>query len=887
MSAKNKFMTKALAVVLSASMALSLSSATALTANAAAAPKLAKKTVSVKAGKKAKNKLKAASYKAGWRITKATVKKTAVAKAKVKKNKKVVVVTGVKKGATKIVLKLKNAKTGAAKKLKFKAKVKVDKPVIEEPVVETASLVSVKQTAADTAVITFDRVPDTDVTIDTLKIYEGGKEFVPTAVVTAADKLSVTVTYAFAESTDTSSYTYTFKDANLAGEVSFTTGKYEVAKVVVEDQTVEAGSLQPVKYALQTAEGMDVTKYGDFPGLVLVEFTGDDVVDQNTSVSNPQVYLAESGKTCTFTVTFKAGQEGEIKAQATITAVQPTKTEAEARFAKNKDRWYLDDENSASYDYFTGDEDQFVFFYGKIADDNKALGFRAVEYADFDAKSSVEKVATAEVVESNSKYAKIQIVPGEVGTTTVTLTATENKGGYEIPSTFTFTVRVTDFNNNATQLYTASSALTLSNAYDVDYAADNKVKFALKNSNDQIVEGAYELTAYKGNEETTDIIIGNPTPSTENKQESWNLAETTIYAPGAAAGTYRLEIKATGISGSDTKEFKKTVNITVKDVCKSITADNNAFKYEIALSETALGLWDTKAEMTSDISVKALKNGLFAGYVRCAGNNDYYVGSYKDQSDVWTTNVAGPETLGLFVLSGAKYVTLTDGKFNLTGTTIAAKDAYATPNAIWESSNSRKNTKTLGAVDIVTGNQAIYYFGNGNGNNSGIANAGSYKVVAYDVPFDDVTNKYNILKEDGKEVVKPIASAKTFTVAYDLTSPKIDYDKVAGNIYASPDKDFLDDEVNQNVIDICCSIVEEKADPKTNKKAVYSKNYAQAKKEGKTVDWWINHNSVDSPAAGTTVYGVSILYTDRALNHGWGDPTPIHFVVLNQTKITE
>ncbi len=105
--------------------------------NAATAAKLTKKTVSVKVGKKAKNKLKAASYKAGWRITKATVKKTAVAKAKVKKSKKYVVITGVKKGATKIVLKLKNAKTGAAKKIKFKVKVKVDKV---QPVVSVESV---------------------------------------------------------------------------------------------------------------------------------------------------------------------------------------------------------------------------------------------------------------------------------------------------------------------------------------------------------------------------------------------------------------------------------------------------------------------------------------------------------------------------------------------------------------------------------------------------------------------------------------------------------------------------------------------------------------------------------------------------------------------------
>ena len=209
---KNKFMTKALAVVLSASMALSLSSATALTANAAAAPKLNKKSIKVVEGKKKKVKLKKASYKAGWRISKATVKKAAVAKATVKKNKKVVVVSGVKKGSSKLVLNLKNTKTNVSKKLKVKVKVtakKADVPV--EPVVETASVTAAKQTVFDTVVLTFDKAIDaTAVSNETVAI--NGSVGAATSVTVAADGLTASVVYGYAENTE-----YTFSVANLGG----------------------------------------------------------------------------------------------------------------------------------------------------------------------------------------------------------------------------------------------------------------------------------------------------------------------------------------------------------------------------------------------------------------------------------------------------------------------------------------------------------------------------------------------------------------------------------------------------------------------------------------------------------------------------------------------
>ena len=887
---KNKFMTKALAVVLSASMALSLSSATALTANAAAAPKLAKKTVSVKAGKKAKNKLQAASYKAGWRITKATVKKTAVAKAKVKKNKKVVVVTGVKKGATKIVLKLKNAKTGAAKKLKFKAKVKVVKPVVEEPTVEVASLTDVKQTAFDTAVLTFDRVPDTDVTIDTLKIYEGDKEYVPVAVVMSADKLSATVTYSFAESTDTVSYTYTFKDANLAGEKSFTTGKYTVGAIDLEDQTVEAGSLQPIKFALKTADGLDVTKYGNFLSDVSVEFTGDDVQDQNTSASNPQVYLSEKDKTCKVTITYLAGQEGEIKKEATITAVQPTATAVEARFKKdNTDKWYINDANEESLAYDSNSGDKTVYFYGKAADASKALGFYAVKYDSFDIKSSNDNVATVSV-ESVGKAAKITITPGTAGTATITLTATEDKGGYRLENSFSIPVRVTDFNDNAASLYTSTTSISITNAKDNEYSLG--FDFGLKNTNDQFVSGSYSVDVVdsKGDSAVNVDCVYEAAPSWDNP----NKMKATVTARGAKAGTYRILIEGIGVSGSDTKTFNKTVYVKVTDVFGVVSGDNvvaadiaGKLKYEIELSEAALKIedadWATKTE--SKVRIKALSGSNFVGYVRRAGDyntdtKNYVIGHYKGLvgSKVEDDGLYYKGEVGIYVLSGAQYVPVGDDEslgnmFYLGSATLKANEVLAAGDEGYASGNTGL-TKDLATISIYSSSNSVpYYFGNAK--NEGIAAAGNYSVIAY--------NSFAAIDKDGKlikkEGFKTLAPKKTISVSYNLTMPKIDYNNVAGNTYATPDKDFLSDDVDTSAITIIAGKL-------TYAKAKTDKEFNKTDKF--TVTRWINSGKTSSPAAGDTVYAVSIVYTDRGIkadndDHGNG----VHFVVETTKKIVE
>lgn len=219
--------------------------------NAATAPKLTKKTVSVKAGKKVKNILTKASYNAGWRITKATVKKTALAKAKVKKNKKTVVVTGVQKGKSKVVVALKNAKTGAAKKIKFTVKVIVDKvqPVVAVEKVtldETDVTLRVDESMVINATVTPNNAANKTVTWESsnndIVVIENGKKTsdIGTAIIaTTTDSKTAT-----GESSDTDIISVqngiiTAKKVGTATITATADGKTATCKITVVDKTAK------------------------------------------------------------------------------------------------------------------------------------------------------------------------------------------------------------------------------------------------------------------------------------------------------------------------------------------------------------------------------------------------------------------------------------------------------------------------------------------------------------------------------------------------------------------------------------------------------------------------------------------------------------------------
>jgi hypothetical protein len=759
---KNKFMTKALAVVLSASMALSLSSATALTANAAAAPKLAKKTVSVKAGKKAKNKLKAASYKAGWRITKATVKKTAVAKAKVKKNKKVVVVTGVKKGATKIVLALKNAKTGAAKKLKFKAKVKVDAPVIVEPVDETASVTAATQKTFDSVVLTFDKEIDaTAVSIETVAI--NGSVGAATSVTIGDDKKSATVVYGYAENTE-----YTFSVNNLGGTATVKVGSYAVTDIQIENQSVETGSDQDIKYAL-VAGDVDVTKYNNYTDYVTFDFDGDQT-SYSADPVKPTIYFSERDQKSTVTVKYNNGVDAEISKTITVTSVAATATAAEARFAENLMKWYLVDTTSETFNITPEGDAKQVVFYAKDKDG------KAVKFDDVEVTSSNENVATVSWSQNAAgKYYILSVEPaGNAGNAKMTVKTTEYKGTEEVHSEYTFDVASKEFNNNLYSVEAGASSVSL---YNSPYAPSTKVAMKPVNSLGEAVSTTWDITITKGKDDSDEVRAWR-VDDNDNPDENGNNIH--IDALGATAGTYKVAIVISGESGNNTKDITKNVNVRVTDALDSVIAGDWAVS-----GDTILGVSEETISATYKVEVKDLKitdyqgmddstdvklavyvGGKPVGYMRTWGVDKYSagwaIGQTVLQKTMDTTEAIDFNGLNAYVYSGSKYFDDVVGTSLYLGNNGTDKNDQNFGKK--DEAESGNTIKVGGSVKIYaeSGNTAseVYYYGDGNNKNN-VAAAGAYNVVV----------KYGKNFTDGKQ----LGNAGKFNVTYSLTMPTVEY----------------------------------------------------------------------------------------------------------------
>ncbi len=790
MSAKNKFMTKALAVVLSASMALSLSSATALTANAAAAPKLAKKTVSVKAGKKAKNKLKAASYKAGWRITKATVKKTAVAKAKVKKNKKVVVVTGVKKGATKIVLKLKNAKTGAAKKLKFKANVKaVETPIVSDNnAVETASIIAAKQTTDDSVILTFDKAVDANmVSKDTVAI--NGSVGAATSVTLGSDGLSATVVYGYAENTE-----YTFAVTNLGGTATIKTGSYAVTDIKIEDQVVEAGSDQDIVYALMAGD-INVTKYNNYLDYVVFDFDGDFTSFTTTDMAVPKIYFSDKDQKATVKVTYNNTVDPEISKTVTITSTAATATKAEARFADKLLKWYLVDDSTTSYNIRTDATDpQKVVFYAKDKDG------KAVKYSDVEVLSSNENVATVDwEVSPTGKCVLIKAsAGGNAGSAKITVKTTENKGNDDVNNEFSFDIVAKEKNNNLFDVKAGASTVNLNNS---PYGCETDVVMNPVNSLGETVDGdadslfAIEVVNSK-NEDASDEVSAVPW----NDNGTWKLK---INALGATEKSYKVNVVVTGESGNEKKKF---VTVKVADALSGVMTewDVTADGKIMGTLKKAADISATYAVETKDLFITDYQDNLVekevalvakvaskpVGYLTTEGVKGFDASIAADLEKRLLSKKAKDDNadlynLNVYVSVGNKYYTRKgDGTLYLGQTNDKNDREYITEKKAYESKNAIKVGQV---VSLYTSDnnikQPIYYYGDKSPKNT-CATAGKYNVKVSYGAF-----------EGGIQL-----GVGSFNVSYSLTTPtyKVN-DSEQAEVFVNADVDMVRDEDGASV----------------------------------------------------------------------------------------
>jgi hypothetical protein len=783
---KNKFMTKALAVALSASMALSLSSATALTANAAAAPKLAKKTVSVKAGKKAKNKLKAASYKAGWRITKATVKKTKVAKAKVKKNKKVVVVTGVQKGKSKVVVNLKNQKTGAAKKIKFTVKVKVDKVVIEEPVVETASLVGAVQKTHDSVILTFDKAIDaTQVSNETVAI-NGSVGAATSVTIDAADATKVTVVYGFAENTE-----YTFSVTGLAKTATITTGSFAVTSIAFEDQQVEAGTDQPIVYSLLAGE-VDVTKYSDYLSFVDFQVEGDQST-YSPDPAKPTICFDDKDQKSTVTITFNNGVGDAITKTAVISSIAATASEGEARFASGLKKWYLVDDTTDTFNITPDGTGTNVVFYAKNSDK------KAIKFSDVEVTSSNENVATASYTQgADGKFYTFAVAPGgDQGNAKITIKAVEYKGSQEVSKEYSFNVVSKEKNNN---IYNVNAGATSVSLYNGQYGHDIEVEMKPVNSLNEEVTASETIEVLSGKEDASAIV-----------KASWSNNKLKIDALGAPAGTYKVTITLTGESGSNTKDITKNVNVRVTDVLSSVyaaTNENDKPAQVWAKNDTVISA-DPKAAVKADLSAnyKIEVGNLSITDTSCGLDTEVKLAVYVNSKPIgYFDQVAGVKgyaegtTIAKRVISKSIKDEVSEANIDLgavmayvySGSNYYGANASVQDGVLYLGQNNKaeyttqakaESTNTIHAGQKVSifesSNQAfVEYYGAGNQKNS-CAKEGNYNVVVkYMNKFKQAPATYNSKDPYNNKLFSEgiqLGNAAKFTVSYGLTMPEVEY----------------------------------------------------------------------------------------------------------------
>ncbi len=224
---KKSFMTRVLAVTLSAAMTFSLSSVNMMTASAAAVS-LTKKTLSMTVGDKAK-KLKLKNNSLNWKIKSASSTKKAV---KVKYTAKYVQVKAKSEGKATIKVKVKTSKKKKNNTKLLKCKVTVapkkdDKPDV--PVTPEELTVSAKANSASSVDVTFSQTLDNELKAEDVSVAGEGVSVVD---VTTTDRRTFTVTLTGAAAS--TEYTLNIKNIQIDGKavedksVKFTTPASQV-----------------------------------------------------------------------------------------------------------------------------------------------------------------------------------------------------------------------------------------------------------------------------------------------------------------------------------------------------------------------------------------------------------------------------------------------------------------------------------------------------------------------------------------------------------------------------------------------------------------------------------------------------------------------------------
>ena len=462
-----------------------------------------------------------------------------------------------------------------------------------------------------------------------------------------------------------------------------------------------------------------------------------------------------------------------------------------AKFALNLMKWYLVDTTTDSFEITPDSEElQVVFFV-------KSKTGKAIVYDSIDVTSSQESVATVSWDQkADGKYYILTIYPGSLaGTTDIAIKASEYKGADEVTSDYKFTVNSKATNNNIFDVELGASSVDF---YNSPYAPTKDISIKAVNSVGERVDAVWDVNVTFKGRETNDV---GTSWTTKNGEEY-----LTIDALGAAAGSYRVEVIATGDSGSNTKEITKVINVKVTDVLKSICPDGWSVSH---------GEIDVKGNVSDDISVtykvetedlfisdykgsKLSTNAKLAVYVSGKPLGYMSTGGIEGIDAGWEIGAKALSKSGAFsggwekvnydllcayVYSGSNYYT------NAKNDTLYLGQMQKSEFSSKDKAGSDTTIKAGGEITLFSRSDKmineIYYYGADSSKNN-IAAAGRYNVVI----------KYGTTFDSGKQ----LGNTAKILVSYDLKIPELECNaSEQADHYVTADVDLVREEDGYSV----------------------------------------------------------------------------------------
>ena len=454
-----------------------------------------------------------------------------------------------------------------------------------------------------------------------------------------------------------------------------------------------------------------------------------------------------------------------------------------ARFACNLLKWYLVDSTTDNFDITPDSQELQVVFYVKSKEG------KAIIYDSIDVISSKESVATVSWDQkAGGKYYVLTVYPGSyAGVTDITIKASEYKGADEVSSEFKFTVTSKSINNNIYNVELGQSSVDL---YNSPYSPTADVSVKAVNSVGETVDAVWDVNVSFKGQDTNDVGTGWTTKDGQDY--------LIIDALGAAAGTYRVEVTATGDLGNNTKEITKVINVKVTDALKSVCPDGWSVsggeidvKGDVAKDISATYKVETEDLYISDykgsnLSSKArlavYVSGKPLGYLSTGGvegiSAGWEIGAKalsKSGAFAGDWDKVNYDLLCVYVYNGANYYS------NAKDDTLYLGQMQKSEYMAKDKMGSDTTIKAGGEISIFSRSDKqineIYYYGADSSKNN-IAAQGRYNVVI----------KYGNTFDSGKQ----LGNTAKLLVSYDLKMPSVEYNSSEqADCYVTSDVDMV------------------------------------------------------------------------------------------------